>query len=415
MIAAFVALAVAAPPPLRLTDLLREAKEKNPELKAAEARVRAAQESIAPSGAFDDPQLMVQLWNTPVDFSTVPVMVQLSQSIPLGGKRSARSAIASADAAMAEAELAAKQREIATQVASAYLDLFLAQRTQEVDDELDGFLQVLATLSQARIARGKAEQIEFLRAQASLIQIRSDRENAIDHRQSAWARLAALIDRNPAGPAGATSPPGVLGSLPAVSRLQARALAQRPELTVARAQIAGAEAQARLARAAAIPDLNLFVAEMHAFRNPAGVSDYLFAGVQLNLPIFGGSKVGPRISSAEAQLISAKESERALRNRVTAEVAEAHAHLVSEQRQIALHHQLIPIARQAVESAQASYAAGKADFVMVLDSARELRMHDLDLATHLSMYEQRLAELERAVNADLGLDESAEIGHDERH
>src|SRR5205085_8951943 len=124
----------------------------------------------------------------------------------LGGKRSARSAIASADAAMAEAELAAKQREIATQVASAYLDLFLAQRTQEVDDELDGVLQVLATLSQARIARGKAEQIEFLRAQASLIQIRSDRENAIEHRQSAWARLAELIDRAPDGPDGATSP-----------------------------------------------------------------------------------------------------------------------------------------------------------------------------------------------------------------
>src|SRR5205085_1679466 len=173
-----------------------------------------------------------------------------------------------------------------------------------------------------------------LRAQAALIQLRSDRENAIDHRQSAWARLAALIDRTPAGPVAPTTPPGVLGSLPAVSAIQARALRQRPEIAGARAQIA---------------------------------------------------------------------------------VAEAHAHLVSEQRQIALHHQLIPLARQAVESAQAGYAAGRADFVMVLDTARELRMHDLDLATHLAMYEQRLAELERAVNADLGLDESAEIGHDERH
>src|SRR5438067_9942800 len=106
MIAAFVALAVAAPPPLRLTDLLREAKEKNPELKAAEARVRAARENVAPSGAFDDPQLMFQLWNAPVDFTTVPVMVQLSQPIQLGGKRDARSEIAGAEAAVAEAELA---------------------------------------------------------------------------------------------------------------------------------------------------------------------------------------------------------------------------------------------------------------------------------------------------------------------
>jgi len=412
---ALLMLAAAAPPPLRLTDLLREAREKNPEMKAAQARLHAAQESVSPAGALDDPELSIQLWNAPADFATVPVMVQLTQAIPLGGKRGARREIASSQAAAAEAELAAKQREIATQVASAYLDLFLAQRTQEVDDELESLLEVVANLSQSRIAKGKAEQIEFLRAQASLIQVRSDRENAVDRRLSAWARLAALVDRNPPGPAGATTPPGVLGSFPAAGLLQARALRLRPELAVARAEVAGAQAKARLARAAAVPDLGVFVAGMHAFRNAAGESNFVFAGLQINLPIFGGSKTQPRISSAEAELISAQESERATRNRVAAEVAEAHAHLLSEQRQIALHHQLIPIARQAVESAQASYASGRADFATVLDSARELRMHDLDLATHLAMYEQRLAELERAVNDDLGLDESAEIGHDERH
>jgi len=84
---AVLLLALAAPPPLRLADLLREAREKNPDLKAATARMRAAQSGVAPAGALDDPMLMVQLWNTPADFSTVPVMVQLSQNLPLGGKR----------------------------------------------------------------------------------------------------------------------------------------------------------------------------------------------------------------------------------------------------------------------------------------------------------------------------------------
>ena len=39
MIAVAVVLAIAAP--IRLADLIREAREKNPDLKAAEARVRA--------------------------------------------------------------------------------------------------------------------------------------------------------------------------------------------------------------------------------------------------------------------------------------------------------------------------------------------------------------------------------------
>ncbi len=75
------------PPVIRLAALIAEAREKNPEVRAARAQARAAASSVAPAGAFDDPMLMVELWNAPVDFSTVPVMFQLTQTVPLGGKR----------------------------------------------------------------------------------------------------------------------------------------------------------------------------------------------------------------------------------------------------------------------------------------------------------------------------------------
>src|SRR5438105_1089439 len=385
MIAACVALAIAAPTPLRLGDLLREAREKNPDLIAAQAHLNSARESVSPAGALDDPMLMVQLWNAPVDFSSIPVMVQLTQPIPLGGKRGARTDVGRADALMAEAELAAKRREIETQVTSAYFDLFLADRTLEVDDEVDGLLKLLLQSSEARVSTGKGEQVELLRAQGSLVQLKSDRETAVDHRRSAWSRLTSLLDRDPAAPSGTTTQPGLLTALPDVTALQQRALRERPELAVAGAQVAAAEAQARLAKASAVPDLAVFAAEMHTFRNPGGPSDFLFAGVQVNLPIFSGGKNRPRIVSAQALVIAAQEATHALRNRVASEIAETYAHLLAEQHQIDLHHQLIPIARQTVESAQSSYAAGRTAFVMVLDSARELRMHELDLATHFEI------------------------------
>src|SRR5438132_2840886 len=413
MIAAVLALAIAAP--IRLADLIREAREKNPDLKAAEAHARAAKASVSPAGALDDPMLMVQLWNAPVDFSSIPVMVQVSQQLPLGGKRAARRDAAGADAAMAEADFAGKQRDVETQVASAYFDLFFAERTQEIDDELERILKVLLQSSEARVSTGKGEQVELLRAQGALVQLRSDRETALDHRRSAWARLAALLDRDPMAPSGRTTQPGMLAVLPEVTALQQRAMRERPELAASQAQISGAEAQVRLAKAMTVPDIGLFAAEMHTFKNSMGPSDFLFAGFQVNLPIFGGSKNEPRIASAQAQAVAAQEADHALRNRVVSEIAETYAHLLAEQRQIDLHHQLIPIARQAVESAESSYAAGRVDFTMVLDSARELRMHDLELATHEAMYEQRLAELQRAVGAELGLLQAAEAGHEERH
>jgi cobalt-zinc-cadmium efflux system outer membrane protein len=415
MVAFVLALAMAAPTPLRLADLLREAREKNPDLKVAEAHARAAKASVSPAGALDDPMLMVQLWNTPVDFSSIPMMVQISQQLPLGGKRAARRDAAGAEAAMAQADLAGKLRDVEMQVASAYFDLFLAERTQEVDDELERILRMLLQSSEARVSTGKGEQVELLRAQGALVQLRSDRETAIDHRRSAWARLAALLDRDPMAPSGVTTQPGMLAALPDVTALQQRAMRERPELAASQAQISGAEAQVRLAKAMTVPDIGLFAAEMHTFKNPMGPSDFLFAGFQMNLPIFGGSKNEPRIASAEAQVVAAQEAEHALRNRVVSEIAETYVHVLAEQHQIDLHHQLIPIARQAVESAESSYAAGRVDFTMVLDSARELRTHDLELAMHQAVYEQRVAELQRAVGADLGLAQAAEAGHEERH
>jgi len=51
----------------------------------------------------------------------------------------------------------------------------------------------------------------------------------------------------------------------------------------------------------------------------------------------------------------------------------------------------------------------------VLDAERDLQMHELDLATHLAMYEQRLADLQRAVGSDLGLVQAAESGTRQSH
>lgn len=405
----------AGPAPLRLADLLREAKDKNPDVAAARARAKAALSSVAPAGAFEDPMLMVQVWNAPVDLSSVPLMVQLTQPLPLGGKRAARRDSAQADADAANAAAEATTQDVQVAVANSYFELFLAQRTQAIDDEVEGVLQIAANAAEARVANGKGEQVELLKAQAALVQLRSEREIAHEREASAWARLATLLERNPFSPAPRTTNPGVLPSLPDPAALEERALRTRPEVTSSRAATSGAQAQLRLAHAAAIPDLSLSAAAMHTFGTVSGPENFFFAGVQVNLPIFSGSKNEPRVSAAAAQIEAARAAERSLRDKIAAEIADHYAHVQSEARLIALHDQLIPLAQQTVDSAEAGYAAGRVDFMMVLDSVRDLRMHHLDRAMHLAQYEQRLADLERAAGADLGLVAASEGGHAHDH
>jgi len=421
MFALYVCLAItpptSPPPVVRLADLLDETRRKNPQVRAAAAQARADAAAVEPAGALDDPMAMLQLWNMPIDLSNVPVMLNVTQWIPLGGKRAARGDEARAMATASRAEVTTQSRDVEADVARAYFDLFLADRTIEVDDEIAGTLRSLVAAASARVAAGRGEQAEVLRAQSEELKVESDREAARARRAAAVARLVALLDRTPGSDIGRTSEPGLLADLPAFETLRVRALQERPELAVARAGAGAAEARVRLARAATTPDLGLSAGEMHVFRGSTSPSDFLFLGVQMNLPVFPG-KNRARIAGAEAGVEAARARSQALEARVAAEIQDALAEVTAETRQAELHHHLIPLSRQAFDSALASYAAGRGSFAMVLDTQRDLQMHELDLAMHLASYAQHLAQLERAVGGDVGLVRAAESGtrisHQER-
>ena len=55
MLTPIVLLALATAPPLRLSALLEDARQRNPEVRATLARARAAASSVSPAGALDDP------------------------------------------------------------------------------------------------------------------------------------------------------------------------------------------------------------------------------------------------------------------------------------------------------------------------------------------------------------------------
>jgi outer membrane protein, heavy metal efflux system len=410
-----VAFALSSPPapapPVRLADLLEEARRKNPAVAAAREQARGDAASVSAAASLDDPMLMVELWNMPVDLSTVPLMVNVSQTIPLGGKRAARREEAEAMAQASRAGIAARAREVEDEVARAYFDLYLADRTIDVDAEIERTLETLISAASARIAAGRGEEADVLRAESEKLKVESDREAARGRREAAVAKLVALLDRPAGSDLGRTEDPGLLADLPASEVLRARALRERPELASASAATGAAEARLRLAHAERIPDLTASAGEMHMFGGSASPADFLFLGVQVNLPIFGG-KNSARVQGAEAGVAASRAERRALENRVFAEVADARAEVQAETRQALLHHQLIPLARQALASALGSYSAGRGAFSMVLDAERDLEMHELDLATHVAAYSQRLADLERAVGGDVGLVRAATSGVD---
>jgi len=400
VLALVASMVVAAAPPLRLSSLLEEARERNPEIRAALAQARAAAGAVPPAGALDDPMLMVQYWNGPIDFSTVPIMIQLTQTFPLGGKRGAREDAAAADARATQADAAAKLQDVEREVTQAYGELFMTERILQVHEETLDVLRKLSTVAADRVAAGRGEVVDGLKARSELLKEEGEHERLVATQVSAAARLRALLAREADSPLGPTEEPPLLGTLPADDALRARALEHRPEVQAAGAAVQAAEARVRLASAAAVPDVTPILGYMHVFGAPPQ-NNFLFLGVQANLPIFGGSKIEPSVSAARARVEAAQALAEALRNRITAQVTAAAAQLRAGQRLVEISRRLIPLARQTLNSSLSAYASGRIGLLTVLDSEREALMRQEDLARQLAAYAQQQADLERALGGGL--------------
>ena len=72
--------------------------------------------------------------------------------------------------------------------------------------------------------------------------------------------------------------------------------------------------------------------------------------------------------------------------------------LDSAARHVRLHaDKMVPLSELTLQSALASYEAGRVDFPAVLEAARAVREHHTDHIKYLVEYERRLAELEQLV------------------
>jgi outer membrane protein TolC len=391
-----VALALSTAQPLRLSALLEDARQRNPELRAAQAQARSASSLVGPAGALDDPTLMVQYWNGPVDFSVVPIMVQLTQTFPLGGKLKARGDAAEADARTAQAEAAARLADLERDVTRLFVDLYVADRTLSIHEQVLGSLRTLGAVAASRVASGRAEVVDQLKAQAELLKEQAAHESLIADQAVARAQLAALLDREPSDLAGTPEELALADSTLPDEELVSRADQNRPELHAAASAIQAAEARVRLASASGAPELTPLVGYMHTF-GLSGQNNFLFLGLQGTLPIWRGNKVDPAVTAARARVEASQELTRALRARIAAEVRSSSARLRAEVQLVEIQRRLVPISRSALDSALAGYAAGRVELLSVLDSAREWLMRQVELAQHQALAQQRKAELDRAV------------------
>ena len=396
---------------LRLTDVLEQARERNPEIRAAQGRAAAAAAVPGRVRALDDPTFSYEVWNAPdpvrVDRADNNIL-RLSQKIPFPGKRALAGEVAVREADMARSESSGVELDVAAAVKRAYYDLWAAHELLHVYSRERGLVERFARVAEQKYGVGQVAQSDVLRAQVELthfINRVTTQTLAID---GARAELNALLSRAPGDLLGVPEDPPPPRLDPEVDRLIGLAVESRPEVRAQQAAVAREEAAVRLAQRNYFPDFEFNVGR---FVNP-GQRDGFGAMAAVSIPIAYKWKYDAGLGEARARLSSAQAELRRLQDRVQREVKQAHVRAETARLQWQLFvNTHIPQAEQSLRVAESAYETGAIDWLALIDTARTLESVHVEHIQADAEFEKAYADLERAVGREL----PRGTGHEDQH
>lgn len=363
-----LALAQAPPELLTLEQALHAAAQNRPENFAAQYSVEAQQGAVRQASRAPNPIVSIQTENwRAVDgfspFRDVDAFLFVSQQIETSGKRRLRTEAAEAGMRIAQAERDVLRWRLEGQVALAWWDAYRAQQETALIRESLGAAEELVRYQEVRVREGAGAEIDLIKVRAELEKERRRlAESEIAELHAKYLLLAEIASDWPADFR------LVQGgeSLSDTEISAASALANRPDLILARRIAERDDALTSVERAQATPDVTPYI----GYKRTGGF-DTLIGGVSIPLAIHDRNKGA--IAQAVAQASRQRQLVRAAEMRIRSEVEAALA-AERSRRQVAttLQEGLVADAAQSHEIALAAYREGGVELLYLLDAQRTL-------------------------------------------
>ncbi|RIV79111.1 MULTISPECIES: TolC family protein [Erythrobacteraceae] len=361
-------------------EALRAATSDQPQVRTSELRLDARREIADAADELPDPRLRAGIQNLPLSGPAafelnrqLPTQIQvgIEQEIPNLAKRRARFGIADADIDLAAAQLRQTRYRVRLGAGMAWISLAYAQRALTVADDALAEIEGLVPLARSSVAAGSARPAESLEVRRAVLEVADMRTRIEADREAAQAMLSrytALPNATATGtiPSADLDPEGL------------RAMLQsNPELVVALAQVRQAEARSDLARSERRPDFGVNVS--YGRRDP-DFGDAISVMGSITLPIFADRRQNPRIAAAEAEAAAAQSARadrlRELEARFETDLAAWRSAYRQWQRAT---DELLPLAESRVDLERASFAAGRAELLDVIDAIKTLAVLRVDI------------------------------------
>lgn len=385
---------------LTLSQALGRALQRNPDLAVFPAARRAAEGQKLQAGLYPNPVLGTELEDfagsgVERGFQALQTTLTLSQLIPLGGKLGKRVGVAQAAIGSVEADYAVARLDVLAETARRFVDVAEAQARVTLTQRSIALAERTLETVKRRVKAGATSSAEINRAQVALTRTRLDAQRAQADLDAAKIALAAMW--------GDSAPDfgTVEADLAALPQLEpfaqfAAAVERSPRLVRFAAESRLREAELRLAKAQAVPDLIVGVGVRRLEHGATSANpDYgLVAGLSLPLKIFDRNQGNITTARARMEQIQAERDAAWLRIR-TVLYGLYRADQQARIRAARLTAEAIPQADEALKLIQRGYAFGRFSFLDLLDAQRQVIALRADAIAAQADAHRLDAELER--------------------
>ena len=385
----------------------------NPAIQQALRKWSAAKARVTQEAAWDDLKVggssRVARFVDIAPNSFTDQILSVEQVIPLTGKNLARARAAAADAVVVYEQARREQVDVVAKTRASYFRLLNANAQLELNRKNVTSLRQIAEVSRSRYEVGKANAAEPLAGEVEASKLLESEQDILRNISAEQSQLNVLMNRDAFAPLGQPEETKIKSTVPSMEQGRALALANRPEIKIARAKIDVEKSRLDLAHRNWIPDPAIKI-EAQRYNDSRQVASELDAGVSFTVPWVNPGKYSAALREAKENLASAEygldktnaETVGLLRNALErVHTAKHHVELFREK--------LVPQARQAFEANQFAYETGTASFLEWITAQRNLRDLEAMGQQHLADYYAALADLEAVVGADLNLFPSTTI------
>lgn len=375
----------------QLDTLVAKALAAQPTLQAVQARLVQAQAAVDVAGAARRPQVNGSVDLTDQRFTenglfpaplagsirwSNDATISASWELDLFGRQRAALASAIGQLRAAEADAQAARVLLASNVATAYVNLGRLVEARAIARQAIGQREQTATLVRQRIQAGLDTQVEMRQAEGFIAQARVELESADEAIARSRHALAELTGQGPHALDALTPTLGAVKAAPLPSSLAADLLGRRADVVAQRWRVEAALKDVDVARAQFYPDINIaaFVG-----LSSIGLDRFLQAGSAtygigpaLRLPIFDSGRLRANLGAREAEVDAAIEGYNGTLLRALREAADEIATLRSLERAQQAQDDALRSAESAYDLALQRYRAGLGNYLVVLTAEQNV-------------------------------------------